>query len=372
MMNMSEILAVDPIVVRVSDKTRWIFIRLRTADGLSGYGEATLFGSEAQVLTCIQQLGRRIIGQTATSVNALGPYLSSDRGGLPQHAAVSATEQALWDLTGKRLGLPVYALLGGAVRRRIMVYANINRGTLDRSPRGFAEQALKAVACGYTYIKISPFDEMRKGEAGRMETGIERIIAVKDAVGPDVNIMIDCHECFNEFNAIGMLKKVAALDLFWVESPIPEKPLRIQGFMRLRKQADDLGIRFAGLEKGMGLDVFMPYLQNGIYDIIMPDVKYCGGIQAARNIASVADIHGVNVSPHNPTGPVAHMASMHLAATLRNLTLLELQFDESPLFSKLAAASMPQVKDGFLDLPQGPGLGIALSQETLAQLNAGK
>ena len=125
---------------------------------------------------------------------------------------------------------------------------------------------------------------------------------------------------------------------------------------------------FAGLEKGVGLEAYIPYLQNEIYDVIMPDVKYCGGIQAARNIAALADVYGVKASPHNPTGPVCHMASIHLAATLSNLNLLELQFDESPFFSELGAESIPQVVNGFIDLPEGPGLGIDLNEDILRQI----
>jgi len=369
---MSKIVTVDPVVVRVTEKTRWVFIRVMSDDGLTGFGEATLAGNEAQLVACIHQLGKALIEQGVSSTNALWPHFLNDRGGLPQRAAASAAEQALWDITGKRLGVPVYMLLGGAIRKNIPVYANINRSTYDRSPRGFAEKALKAVACGYHFIKISPFDEMNMGETGavsnKMSVGIDRIRTVRDAVGPDINLMIDCHECFSEFTAIEMIRKVADLNLFWLESPIPEKTLRLDGLKRLRRQADELGIRFAGLEKGVGLEAYIPYLQNGIYDVIMPDVKYCGGIQAARNIAALADVYGVKASPHNPTGPVCHMASSHLAATLSNLNLLELQFDESPFFSELAAESIPQVENGFINLPEGPGLGIDLKEDVLRQI----
>jgi len=339
-----------------------------SADGLAGLGEATLSGQEAQVVACIQQLGRIVIDQGVGSINALRPHLLNDRGGLPQRAAAGAAEQALWDITGKRFELPVYALLGGAIRKRIPVYANINRSTYDRSSRGFAEKALKAIGCGYKFIKISPFDEISKGQTGKMPIGIDRITAVRDAVGPHINIMIDCHECFSEFDAGEMLKRVADLNPFWVESPIPEKALRLNGLKRLRRQAGELGIRLAGLEKGEGLDAFIPYLQDGIYDVVMPDVKYCGGIQSARNIAALAEGYGVNVSPHNPTGPVCHMASIQLAATLSNLTMLELQFDESPFFNELAEKPIPQVENGFVDLPKGPGLGIELNEDVLRQI----
>lgn len=368
---MAKIAEMKPVLLKVTDKTHWLFVMIVTDDGFTGLGEATLAGEHLQISACIRQLAEQMKGCSSESINAFEPRFAVDRGGLAQRAAASAAEQALWDIAGKRLNRPVHALLGGAVRNRIPVYANINRGTLDRTPNGFAEKAHKAVESGFRYVKISPFDGLGSGDAladtQKLDQGMERIRAVVDALGNKAKLMIDCHELFDEFQALEMLGKVADFRPYWVESPVPENTIRLQGLKRLRKAADDLGIRFAGLEKKYTLAQFLPYLEAGIYDVIMPDAKYCGGLKALQHIAALAGVYGVTVSPHNPTGPVCHLASIHAAATLDNFLILEHQFDETPLFYELGIQDVPSIENGWITVPNSPGLGFELDDAAVQQ-----
>jgi galactonate dehydratase len=361
---MANISEMEPVLLKVTDKTHWLFVKIVTDDGFTGIGEATLAREYLQIAACIRKLAQQMKGCSSESINAFESLFAVDRGGLPQRAAASAAEQALWDIAGKRLNRPVHALLGGAVRDRIPVYANINRGTLDRTPKGFAEKARKAVDSGFGYVKISPFGGMGSEDAladtQALDQGMERIRAVVDALGNKAKLMIDCHELFDEFQALEMLGKVADFRPYWVESPVREENIRLKGLQRLRRAADDLGIRFAGLEKKYNLAQFLPYLEAGIYDVIMPDVKYCGGLKALQHIAALAGVYGVTVSPHNPTGPVCHLASIHAAATLDNFLMLEHQFDETPLFYGLGKQDIPRIENGRITVPNSPGLGFEL------------
>lgn len=361
----------EPILLRVTDKTHWLFVKIVSDDGFTGLGEATLAREHLQISACIGKLAQQMKGCNSESINAFDPLFAVDRGGLPQRAAASAAEQALWDIVGKRLNRPVHALLGGAVRDRVPVYANINRGTLVRTPNGFAEQAHKALDSGFQFIKISPFGGLGSGEGlddtKKLDEGMERIRAVLDALGNKGKLMIDCHELFDEFQALEMLGKVAEFRPYWVESPVRENTIRLQGLKRLRKAADDLGIRFAGLEKKYNLAQFLPYLEAGVYDVIMPDVKYCGGLKALQHIDALAGAYGVKVSPHNPTGPVGHLASIHAAATLDNFLILEHQFDETPLFYRLGKQEVPSIENGWITIPNTPGLGFELDDAAVQQ-----
>ncbi len=360
----ANIVKVDPVVVSVTDKTQWTFVEITTADGLKGVGEATLGGVEPQLVAAARQIGDGMMGRDAATINAFGPLFNASRGGQAERAVASACEQALWDLMGQRTDLPVHALLGGAVRDRVPVYANVNRRTRDRSPEGCAASARDAVDRGFGFIKIAPFDGVGEGEpalAGNLfATGLERIRAVRRSVGPKTEVMVDCHWRLDEAQASRLLEFAADLRLYWVECPLPETVDRLPALRRVRQAATRNGVRLAGLEMGTHLEDFLPYLRDGIYDVIMPDVKYCGGLAEMRHLAAVAAAHGVLVSPHNPSGPVCHMASLHAAAVISNFFMLEMQFDESPLFDELVGGALPSIEKGWAPLPQGPGLGCRL------------
>ncbi|HEX2556439.1 MAG TPA: mandelate racemase/muconate lactonizing enzyme family protein [Microvirga sp.] len=349
-------------VLRVTPKTLWTFIVLRTAGGLTGTGEATLTGRESGLAATAARWRGAWIGEP------VAPDLTGRTTGcasLVEAAVASAFDQALWDILAQSRGERLAQTLGGLHRERVPLYANINRGTLDRSPAGFAASARRALAHGYDAFKIAPFDELAPALEDRvfdrgLERGLERIAAVREAIGPSRDLMVDCHWRFTETSAARMIAAVSAHGLYWVECPLPETADNLAALKRLRGLANARGMRLAGCEEGIRTDGFAPFLEAGAYDVMMPDVKYVGGLHEMLRIADRLRAHGVAVSPHNPSGPVCHAASLHVCAAVPVLDRLEVQFDETPLFAALAGGALPVPKAGVSPLPDAVGLGIAL------------
>ena len=198
--------------------------------------------------------------------------------------------------------------------------------------------------------------------------GIARVEAVRQAIGAERRLMVDCHWRFNEATAAELITQMARLHVHWVECPIAESHDYIAALVRLRGRANGLGVKLAGLELAIVLDGFMPYVEAGAYDVVMPDVKYFGGLQAMQRAADVFDRYGVQVSPHNPTGPVCHAASLQVSAAMRPLDMLELQFDESPLFSALVDGAFNEQASNLSALSLQTGLGVKLNAGQLQQL----
>jgi galactonate dehydratase len=365
--------AVDIDVLRISAKTCWIFVTLRSDDGFAGLGEASLLRREDAVVAALRARAEPLIGAAA----APDRFAAATPRTLPEAAADSALSQALWDLAARRRGVDLATELGGAMRARVPLYANINRRTRDRSPDGFAASARYALAAGHAAFKLAPFDEVTPGAlrdggvAEAMAIGLARAAAVREAVGPGHDVMIDCHWRFDESSAAALMPRAGDLGLVWVECPIPETRDAIPAIRRLRGLANARGMRLAGCEELVGLDSFMPFLAAGAYDVLMPDVKYCGGPQEMLRIAAAMERHGVAFSPHNPSGPVCHAASLHVCAAAGALDRLEAQFDEAPLFADLLVAPTPPCVDGQSALPAGVGTGVALDPAIVAKARIG-
>ncbi|HVJ24539.1 MAG TPA: enolase C-terminal domain-like protein, partial [Burkholderiales bacterium] len=243
-------------------------------------------------------------------------------------AAFSAIEQATWDVKARKAGRPLAELLGGAKRDRVALYANINRGTTDRTPGGFAARAREAAALGFQAIKIAPFDKMDEGYA--------RIAAAAGAIAGRAELQVDCHWRFDLKKAHEALAECGRLGVTWFECPIPETPENYPAIKRLRAKANAAGMRLAGAETFIGAEGFRPLLEQGLYDVVMPDVKYAGGLAECLRIAELAARHGCAVSLHNPSGPVCHAHSVHLSAALETSERLEYQHGETPKFFEIA------------------------------------
>lgn len=355
--------------VRITEKTCWSFIRLHTREGMVGEGEATLTGQEDALLAAAERLVPMALRE-ATPESPGGFALAHAPADLPEASIVSALDQALWSLHAQGAGHSLAQLLG-ARRMQLPVYANINRRTGLRTPAGFAASACTAMAAGHVAFKLAPFDEVStsvclQGDGPQaMRAGLARLAAVREAVGPNARIMVDCHWRFDEATARKLNEAAGRLGVYWIECPLPEVPDHIPALVRLRKQANALGMLQAGLEMGIGWDSFRPYCEGGAYDVVMPDMKYAGGIHQMQAISAGCASLGVQVSPHNPTGPICHAASLQIAATLDAFDMLELQFDESPLFDTLVRATFEPVLGGQTVLPAGSGLGVALDEATL-------
>ncbi|MEO8858550.1 MAG: enolase C-terminal domain-like protein [Burkholderiaceae bacterium] len=352
--------------VRVSPKTCWCFVQLRMRDGRIGQGEATLNNREDAVAAAAAVFVPQALAQ-ATPERPGDFAAERVPANLAEAAVISALDQALWELHALGQNAPLaQALAGGKPRDAIGVYANINRRTLDRSPAGFAASAQVALAAGHAAFKMAPFDELNtmlcaQGQGERaMQPGLARIAAVRAAVGPDARLMVDCHWRFDEPSAMQLITAAASMGLYWIECPLPEVHANIAALARLRDHASALGVRQAGLEECIRWEAFRPYCEAGAYDVVMPDVKYVGGMAEMLRLAQTCARLGVQVSPHNPSGPICHAASLQLASRLEGFDLMELQFDESPLFDALVSGAFGSVRRGSTNLPSANGLGVKL------------
>ncbi len=362
------ITGMELVVVRVTGRTNWIFVRLATNDGITGLGEASMgrrtdFPEMAPFFDLVRD----------RSPFEIEAYRQRGRaaaaGGRVPATAFSALEQAQWDLAGKALGAPVYELAGGAVRRELPAYANINRATADRSPEGFAANARQAVADGFRAIKAAPFDgfpplDRPAGEVeAATELGIACIEAMRAAVGPDVALKIDVHSNFDVPLSIEVARRLEPQGLSWYEEPVPPTDLEATKAIK-----DGIRQTMAGGEFLFGIEGFAPLCRERAVDIIMPDVKHCGGITELGKIATVAELDGVLVSPHNPSGPVSTMASAQACARLSNFDILEYQWNEAPWRGDLVDPP-ERFENGILQVPDGPGIGVTLN-DTLAREHA--
>jgi galactonate dehydratase len=286
--------------------------------------------------------------------------------GLIAATAFSAIEQALWDLSGKIQGLPAYELLGGGLRDRLEVYANINRASLPRTPEGFANTARRAAAEGFQYMKLAPFDGFPKPDSpaaeiqAAVDRGIRSLAAVREAVGKDVAVMVDCHSFFDVDLAASVAKQVEPLDLAWYEEPVPPEEVA-----KTKQIADRILQPIAGGELLFGVEGFAPLCQSGAVDVIMPDVKHCGGLLELVRIAEMAHANRVAVAPHNPSGPVSTAASVAVSAAIGNFKLLELQWGEAE-WRPDTLVPRELFVNGSIRVPNAPGFGIELNEAVVA------
>lgn len=345
----------------------WLFVRVHTDEGLVGLGEGSQ-GDPAMVRTYLEKrLRPELIGKDPTRIEPLATQFLARASGRAAATAVSAVEQALWDIWGQSLGQPIWALLGGKYRDAIPLYANINRATSDRSPKGHAESARKAVADGFRAVKCAPFDEVnywlpdRASNRAGVRLGVERVAAIREAIGPDLALMVDCHGRFDVPSAIQVARELTDVGLTWLEEPVPGTDLDAIG--RVHEQ---IPMALAGGESLTGRANFWDLVRRQTFDVIMPDVKHSGGILELRKIAALAETARLRVAPHNPSGPISTLASVQVCATIPNFLILEFPWGEVPWRHDLTKPA-EEIVDGAIPVSNRPGLGYTLSEEMLRE-----
>ena len=362
---------VELLPVRATSRTVWLIVRLRTDAGLTGLGEASdAFGfanttvqDAARMESELRAFFEIIKGQSPLEIGAYrqrgGPR--AQKGGLVSATAFSAIEQALWDLAGKALDVPTYSLFGGKLRDVLPVYANINRATTMRTPAGFAATAKAAVKDGFRAVKGAPWDwfpapgSSAAAIDAAVENGIACVAAMRDAVGPDVEVMCDCHSFFDVALAERVAKRLEPVKLSWYEEPVaPERIVETREIRRNIQQPMAAG------EVLYGVAGFAPLVRGKTVDVIMPDVKHCGGLLELTRIAAAAEQEGVDVAPHNPSGPISTAANVQICAVLKNFRLLEFQWGEID-WRRDVIAPAERFENGTLRVSERPGFGIELN-----------
>jgi galactonate dehydratase len=368
-----KITGLEVVSVAVNLRGNWVFVRLKAGSSLAGLGEAS-HGARGPRETELERM-RRALEELFALIEGKSPFEierfrlaawpRAKAGGLLAATAASALEQAMLDLAGKALGVPVYDLLGGRLRDSVKLYANINRATNERSPSEFAANAEKAVAEGFRAVKAAPFDDFPSlGAPGpereaKAELGIRRVEAMRRAIGPGVDLLVDCHSHFDRRLAIEIARRLESCDLYWYEEPV--HPGQLDDTAAIKAAVKQ---KMAGGEVLFGREGFEALCSRHALDVIMPDVKHCGGILEARKIAALAEVHGVTVSPHNPAGPVSTAASVQLAAALPNFGILEYAWGEVAWRRDLVEPP-EQITGGNLALSDRPGIGVELNEAVL-------
>lgn len=346
------------------------FLTVETDEGLRGVGEVRMLNHTDALLGYLAEAGpNHIIGSDPFKIEDLVRRMFRNdfaRAGEIAMSAIAIVEMACWDIVGQALGVPVYQLLGGAVRQRIPAYAN-GWYTVERTPAEFHAAAQKVVARGYRALKVDPFGagfyELTRAEKLR---SIALIEAVRDAVGPEVEILVEMHGRFNPATAVELARELARFAPGWFEEPVPPENLRA-----LKKVADavaPLGVPVATGERLHTAYEFRELFEQQAADIIQPDITHCGGILATKKLAAWAEAYYMLVAPHNVGGPVATAAALHLAACTPNFKIQEHFNDFADAWVQGAASGLPPVdpSDGCFALPEGPGLGIRLDEEFIA------
>jgi len=361
--------------MRATERTVWLFVRVATDSGLTGLGEASdAFGfantsqkNAAQMESELRAFFRIAEGKSPLEIAAYrreGERLAAGRGLIPA-TAYSAIEQALWDLAGKALDVPTYSLFGGALRDTLPVYANVNRATRPRTPEGFATAARTAVKEGFRAVKAAPWDGFPPLDSApaaieaAAENGIACVVAMREAIGNDVELMVDCHSFFDVPLAERVARRLEPQNLAWYEEPVA--PERIQETLEIRKRIRQ---PMAGGEILFGVGGFAPLCRTRAVNVIMPDVKHCGGLLELTRIASMAEADNVEVAPHNPSGPVSTAASIQVCAVLKNFRLLELQWGEVAWRPEVLQPAERFV-DGTIAVPNRAGFGIELNDRVV-------
>lgn len=341
----------------------WVFVIIDTDEGLTGYGECTLEGREHAVAGAVEDFSRVLVGEPVGQIRHLfrrltrhgywesGPVISS---------AVGGVEIALWDLSGKQLGCSVAALLGGAVRDEIPVYSNAWYFGVS-STEDLAERARQTVALGYRGLKFDPFGTA-EFQIGELELGrsMERVAAVREAVGPGVALMIEGHGRFGADSALRVAKRLEPFEVRFFEEPTP--PGDDQAIARVARRS---AVPIAAGERAYDIRDCQRLIAAGV-SVLQPDVIHLGGISRTLAVADLCDAASVSFAAHNASGPVATAATLQLAAVAPTLLMQEMFAPVDAEWKDRVAPPGVQIRSGAVPAPTAPGIGCSLVDEEMA------
>jgi galactonate dehydratase len=342
----------------------FVFAHVRTDEGVSGIGEARPVNREEAVAAYLDAIAHRyVIGSDPFNIEDMVLRITRDdfeTPGATEMTAIAIVEMACWDIVGKVTQQPVYRLLGGACRDRIKAYAN-GWYTGERTPKAFAQAARRVIDRGYRALKLDPFGA-GAGELEREEhlASLALVEAVRDAVGPEVEIFVEMHGRFTAAQAIALAHDLERFAPGWIEEPVP--PDQPGALVRVASQVTT---PVATGERLHTRGAFRDLLALGATDILQPDISHCGGLLETKKIAAMADTYGLLLAPHNVGASVSTAAALHFAACTPNLKILEYFNDFAEPHVKESATGLPEVRDGYFALPSGSGLGVNFNEEVV-------
>lgn len=347
---------------------RWLFLKIETDDGYIGWGEPVVEGKAETVAAAVREMSDYIIGLDPRNVEDIWQLLYRGgfyRGGPVLMSAISGIDQALWDIKGKALGVPVYDLLGGPVRNKMKVYCWIGG---DR-PGDVASQALEKRAMGYQAIKMNGTENQNFIDSSRsIDECVERVAAIREAVGHDLEIAVDFHGRVHKAMARVLMKELEQFKLMFIEEPV-----LIENFEAFKELRRHTVTPIATGERNFSRWDFKEIITSGAVDIIQPDLSHAGGISEVRRIAAMAEAYDVALAPHCPLGPIALAACLQVDFTSINAFIQEqslgIHYNQgSDVLDYMADPSLFQYKDGYVDILKAPGLGVELDEEKVIEM----
>ena len=340
-------------------RTNWVFVKIYTDEGITGLGEATLEYKERALLGAIEELKRYLIGKDPLDIELHYHNIYRDsywRNGPVLMSALSAVEICLWDINAKALGVPIYRLLGGKYHDKVKIYVN-GWFSNAKTPEEFGIKAKEAVKRGFKALKWDPFGKAYMNISNQeLDTALKCISAVRESVGWEVDLLIECHGRFNVNSTIKIAREIECFKPLWFEEPIPPDNLDALAEVRLKTH-----IPIAAGERLYTKYDFREILEKRGVDFIQPDISHAGGILECKKIAAMAEAYYVPFAPHNPNGPVANAATLQLAACTPNFYILEIMANDIPWRSEITNEELIY-EDGYIKIPDKPGLGLELNE----------
>ena len=341
-------------------RTNWVFVKVYTDEGISGVGEGTLEYKEKAFLGAVEHIKEAITGLDPHNIERITHDVYRDsywRCGPVLMSALSAVEMALWDIKGKALGVPVYQLLGGKANDKVRIYVN-GWFAGAKTPEEFGEKAKIAVQRGVTAMKWDPFGKSYLEISNAdLDTALRCVDAVRQAVGPKVDLLIEGHGRFNVPTGIKIAKELEPFKPMWFEEPTPPDSLEA-----LKTVRDKSPVPISAGERLYNLKQYRDLFEMRAADYIQPDISHAGGIMELKKIAAVADTYYIPFAPHNPSGPVANAATLQLAACTPNFSILEIMYSDVTWRADVTNEKLDYA-DGYMTIPDRPGLGIEINEE---------
>lgn len=350
---------------------QFLYARIRTEAGLTGYGEAGSWGHIEAAKAALEKFGRYLVGQDANQIELHWNVMQrfSHFRGTAVNAAVSAVDIALWDLLGKRLQAPVWQLLGGGYRHKLRVYGHVYAETLEEvlaDCRRLRSEGFTAVGHINPFLDEPEGQEYFRSHVGKVRDAKERVAAFREAVGPDVDLLIEMHRRLNPAEAIAIGQALEPLTPMWLEDP-----LRPEFYPQMSTVGHSIRVPIATGERFCTPAEFSQQLAGGSVRFARTSVCVCGGITGARKIAAIAEAQNVDIAPHNPLSPISLAACMQVGASVPNFAIQEYPtgFENLVLKSgqKLLGAdlvkSYPVPQAGFIAVPDAPGIGVELRDD---------
>jgi galactonate dehydratase len=337
-------------------KPRWVILKIHTDEGIVGLGEPTLEGREQTIAAAIQEIGRYLVGQDPRRVEHHWQAIYRGqfyRGGPILCSALSGIEQALWDITGKWLGQPVYQLLGGAMRDSVRIYGWLDGDT----PEEIAQSARERVRQGFRVLKMGIEGPVNIIDSPALvEQNAALVAAVREAVGPGVQFGVDFHGRISPAMAIRLAKAIEPYSPMFIEEPV--LPENVDALVTVARSTS---IPIATGERLFTRWGFREVIEKQAAAVLQPDLSHAGGISEVKKIAAMAETYYMAVAPHCPLGPVALAACLQVDACIPNFLAQEhVTLGEGYLKTPFT------LTDGKIPLPTGPGLGIELDEDALA------